>query len=158
LKPVVSITPQFAVTGALEPADFKAAAAMGFKAIIGNLPDGESPKHPTSAEAARLAAEAGLTYVHVPITKFDLLSERVQADTIAAVRAADGPVLAHCFSGLRSAMAWGVAAARFQDAEAIVATLAKAGFNATPLREELASLKAEDASAAPPVLRASAST
>lgn len=153
MKPVIRIREDFAVTGALEPEDFKAAAQMGFKAIISNLPDGESPRHPQSADAARMAAEAGLAYVHIPIMKFELLSERVQKDTIAALGRLEGPVLAHCFSGQRSAMAWGVGAARFQDAEAVVAALAKSGFIAQPLKDELAALKAEDASAAPALLR-----
>ena len=50
-------------------------------------------------------------------------------------------------------LAWGVGAARFQDAEAVVAALAKSGFIAQPLKDELAALKAEDASAAPALLR-----
>jgi len=153
LKPVIRITADFAVTGALEPADFKAAADMGFKAVISNLPDGESPRHPQSAEAERLAAEAGLAYVYIPIMKFELLSERVQHETIAALARLEGPVLAHCFSGMRSAMAWGVGAARFQDADAVVNALARSGFNAQPLKDELAALKTEDASAAPVLLR-----
>lgn len=153
MKPVIRIIEDFAVTGALEPADFKAAADMGFKAIISNLPDGESLRHPQSAEAARLAAEAGLAYVYIPIMKFELLSERVQRETIAALRSLEGPVLAHCFSGMRSAMAWGVSAARFQDAGDVVATLAKSGFNAQPLQDELAAMKTEDAAAAPSLLR-----
>lgn len=153
MKPVIRIIEDFAVTGALEPADFQSAADMGFKAIISNLPDGESPRHPQSAEAARLAAAAGLAYVHIPIMKFELLSERVQKETIAALQRLEGPVLAHCFSGMRSAMAWGVGAARFQDAGAIVGTLAKSGFNAQPLQDELAAMKTEQASAAPTLLR-----
>ena len=152
MKPVIRITEDFAVTGALEPADFKAAAEMGFKAIISNLPDGESPRHPQSTEAARLAAEAGLAYVYIPIMKFELLSERVQRETISALSRLEGPVLAHCFSGMRSAMAWGVGAARFQPADGIVTTLARSGFNAQPLKDELAALKTEDASATPTLL------
>lgn len=141
------------MTGALEPADFRLAVDMGFKAIISNLPDGESLRHPQSADAARLAAEAGLAYVYIPIMKFELLSERVQRETIAALAQLEGPVLAHCFSGLRSAMAWGVGAARFEAADKIVATLGRSGFNAEPLKDELAALKTENASAAPALLR-----
>ena len=39
---ITYITPQFAVTSELAPEDFPAAAALGFKSIISNLPDGES--------------------------------------------------------------------------------------------------------------------
>ena len=48
MKRIVRITPHFAVTGALEPADFEAAAALGFRSIVSNLPDGELPAYPAS--------------------------------------------------------------------------------------------------------------
>ena len=49
-------------------------------------------------------------------------------------------------------MAGGGGAARFQDADGIGATLARSGFNAQPLKGELAALKTEDA-ATPALLR-----
>lgn len=153
MKPIIPLSRNFAVTGVLEAADFAEAARMGFKAIISNLPDGESPRHPSSAEAAKLASAAGLAFRHVPTTKFDLLSDRVVSGTVAALQEVEGPVLAHCFSGMRSAFAWGAAAARFQPAEAVVAQLAKAGFDAAPLQDDLAALKTDDEAATPTLLR-----
>ena len=38
---IAYITPQFAVTAALAPEDFAAAAAMGFRSVISNRPDNE---------------------------------------------------------------------------------------------------------------------
>lgn len=35
------ITPQFAVTGALQEGDFAEIAAAGFRSVLSNLPDGE---------------------------------------------------------------------------------------------------------------------
>ena len=71
-----AITPLFAVTGALQPADFAEIAAAGFKSVLSNLPDGESRAHPTSEEEAELAARAGLAFRHVPTTKADLFTDR----------------------------------------------------------------------------------
>jgi sulfide:quinone oxidoreductase len=136
---ITHITPHFAVTGALQPQDFAAAASLGFKAIVSNLPDGESSRHPTSTEEAKLAADAGLGFRHIPTKKVDVLSDRVVEEMRSALSELDGPVLAHCASGLRSALAWAAAAARSQPADCVIARLQAAGFDLTSVRDELES-------------------
>jgi uncharacterized protein (TIGR01244 family) len=134
---VVRITPHFAVTGAMQPADFAEAAAQGFRAIVSNLPDGELATHATSEQEAKLAAAAGLGYRHIPVTKAEAFSERVVGGTARALAELEGPVLAHCASGARSAVAWAAAASRGQSVDAVLAKLAAAGFNLAGLRHEL---------------------
>jgi len=140
MNKIVQITPQFAVTGALAPADFAEAASMGFRAVLSNLPDGELPAVPGSAEARELAVRAGLGFAHVPVRKGDLGLEAIAAEMLAALGGLKAPVLAHCASGQRSALAWAVAAARCQSVERVLAALASAGFAFAPLRAELESL------------------
>ena len=77
MNKVTFITPNFAVTGALSPQDFPEIRAMGFTAVVSNLPDGESAAYPTAIEEAKLAEAAGLAFRHVPTTKFDLFTDRV---------------------------------------------------------------------------------
>jgi sulfide:quinone oxidoreductase len=134
---IAHITPAFAVTGYLERADVAAAAALGFKAIVSNLPDGESARHPSGAEEARLAAEAGLGFRHIPATKHDVFDDRTVEAMGRALSELEGPVLAHCASGLRSALAWAAAAARGQPADCVLAALKAAGFNVEAIRGEL---------------------
>jgi uncharacterized protein (TIGR01244 family) len=134
---IVQITPHFAVTGALQPDDIARVAALGFKSIVSNLPDGESQVHPTSRREAELAAAAGLGFRHIPVTKAEAFSDRVVDGMTEALRELEGPVLAHCASGLRSAIAWAAAAARAQPVDAVLAKLAAAGFNLEPLRDDL---------------------
>jgi sulfide:quinone oxidoreductase len=134
---ITHITPHFAVTGALSPEDFAEIRAMGFKAVVSNLPDGESSTAPTAAQAAALAEAAGLAFRHIPTTKFDVFTERVVGGMQAALSEFEGPVLAHCASGLRSAAAWAGAAARLQSADGVLGALQRAGFNLAPLRDEL---------------------
>jgi uncharacterized protein (TIGR01244 family) len=134
---IVQITPHFAVTGALQPDDIARVAALGFKSIVSNLPDGESQVHPTSRREAELAAAAGLGFRHIPVTKAEAFSDRVVDGMTEALRELEGPVLAHCASGLRSAIAWAAAAARSQPVDAVLAKLAAAGFNLKPLRADL---------------------
>jgi len=137
MNKIVPITANFAVTGALRPEDFAAIRAMGFKAVVSNLPDGESPAYPTSAQEAQLAGQAGLAFRHIPTTKFDIFSDRVVGDMQDALSEVPGPVLAHCASGMRSAAAWAGAAARLQSADCVVDALQRAGFNMAALRDEL---------------------
>jgi uncharacterized protein (TIGR01244 family) len=134
---IVAITPQFAVTGALQPADFAEAAALGFRSVISNLPDGEQPAYPTSQQEAQLAAKAGLGFRHIPVTKANAFSEDVVGATTRALEELAGPVLAHCSAGVRSAVAWAAAAARGQPVDAVLARLAAAGLNLEGLRHEL---------------------
>jgi sulfide:quinone oxidoreductase len=131
------IVPHFAVTGALRPDDIRAAAALGFKAIISNLPDGESGAPLSSTEEGRLAAEAGLAFRYIPANKFEVFGDRVVDGMIAALGEFEGPVLGHCASGARTALAWAGAAARHQSPDCILATLAKAGFDLSAVRDEL---------------------
>lgn len=156
MQPVIALNGHFSVSGALEPEDFAEAARLGFKAIVSHLPDGESARHPPAVEAARLAAAAGLAYRHVPTTRFDVFSDRVVSGTVAAARELPTPILAHCASGMRSAFAWGGAAARFQSADQVVAALASAGFNAGPLHDEFAAQANAGTTGIPVALRASA--
>src|SRR5262245_28293092 len=134
---IVQITPHFAVTGALRPGDFAEAVALGFKSIVSNLPDGESPVHPTSRQEAELAAQAGLVFRHIPVTKAEAFSDRVVEGMSKALDELEGPVLAHCASGLRSAIAWAAATARNQPVDAVLGKLAATGFNLEPLRDDL---------------------
>jgi sulfide:quinone oxidoreductase len=133
----VFITPQFAVTSAMAAEDFPTAAAMGFRSIISNRPDGEAVDQLPAAEAADQASQAGLAYRHVPAAKLDLFTDPVVDGMRDAMAMLEGPILAHCASGLRSAIVWAAASARSQDVDGILAALDKAGFDLAFLRDEL---------------------
>jgi len=150
---ITYLTPYFAVTGALQPGDFAGIAAQGFKSVLSNLPDGESSKYPSAAEEAELAEGLGLGFRHVPAIKSEVFSDRVVAGVIMAVNEMEGPILAHCASGLRSAIAWAAAAARSQPADCVVAALKTAGFDLTAIRDELDEQRREGRAAMlPPAL------
>ncbi|MGE3066293.1 MAG: sulfur transferase domain-containing protein [Hyphomicrobiaceae bacterium] len=134
---ITYITPQFAVTSELAPEDFPAAAALGFKSIISNLPDGESADGLTARREAVLAWRHGLTFQHVPAPKLDIFSDAVVGAMEDALHRTPGPVLAHCKSGLRSAIAWAAASARSQQVTCVLDTLAAAGFDLDFIRDDL---------------------
>jgi sulfide:quinone oxidoreductase len=140
MKKIVHITPEFAVSAALTAKDFAEAAAMGFKSILSNLPDGESQTHLTSREAATLADQADVRYRHIPAIKSDIFNERTLESMEEALRELPRPILAHCASGLRSAIAWAAVAARTQSTESVLAKLRAAGLDLEMIRDDLDAL------------------
>jgi sulfide:quinone oxidoreductase len=137
MQTIKYITPRFAVTGALRPGDFAELAALGFRTIVSNLPDGENSAYLTSGEEAEFADRVGLAFRHIPATKFDILSDSVVGAMAEALSELDGPVLAHCASGLRSAVAFAAAAARLQPIDCVLAAVKKAGFDLAAVRDDL---------------------
>ncbi|HJU30698.1 MAG TPA: TIGR01244 family sulfur transferase [Hyphomicrobiaceae bacterium] len=141
MNQVRPITPRFAVTGVLRLDDFGDIAAAGFKSVLSNLPDGESPAYPASTQEAEAAARAGLAFRHLPARKADLFTAGLLDAIEAALRELPGPVLAHCASGQRSALAWAAAAARLQPATEVMATMQRAGFDLSAIQDELEALR-----------------
>jgi sulfide:quinone oxidoreductase len=131
------ITAEFAVSGALSADDFPNIAAMGFRSVISNLPDGELGAHLTSHEAADLARRSGLEFRYIPAVKVDIFSDLVIAGVDNALRELPSPILAHCISGQRSAMVWAAAAARRQPTDCVLARLKAAGFDLEIIRDDL---------------------
>jgi uncharacterized protein (TIGR01244 family) len=135
--PLTWITPGFAVTAALVPADFAVLARQGIKGIISNRPDGEEPGQLLAKREAALAWQAGLMFRHVPAAKHDLFTDPIVEGMSDALREIEGPVVAHCKSGLRSAIVWAAASARSQPVDCVLAALAGAGFDLDVIRDDL---------------------
>jgi uncharacterized protein (TIGR01244 family) len=98
------VTESFAVAPQIAPEELAEAARQGFKLLINNRPDGESPDQPPSTAMALAARDAGLDYLHVPVRGMPGPKE-VEA-VREAVGGASGPTLAFCRSGTRSIVAW----------------------------------------------------
>lgn len=133
----IFITPEFAVTSALAPEDFASAAALGFRAVLSNRPDGEAEGQLSGRAEAVLAWQAGLQFRHVPTPKLDIFTDEVVEAMSDAVATLNGPILAHCASGLRSAIAWAAASARGGNVDCILQALENAGFELDFLRDDL---------------------
>jgi len=133
------ISPDYAVSPQIEPADMPAIKAAGFRTVICNRPDAEVP-HELSAEVMRIAAEAaGLAFIVNPVTHQTLNMEMV-ATQMAALDGAGGPVLAYCASGTRSSIVWSLGQADKMAADDIIAATAKAGYDLAGLRPRLEAL------------------
>lgn len=131
-----------AVAPQITAADVTDLAARGYRTIINNRPDGEEMEQPTG-DAIRVAAETlGLGYAAIPVTHAGFSHPQIDA-FVAAMAAADGPVLAYCRSGTRSCNLWALAMAKQgADPDAIVAKAADAGYDVSGIRMILDQLSA----------------
>lgn len=125
------LAPGVWVSGQIFEADLARAKEMGVGLVINNRPDGEEPGQPDAAGMARAAHGLDIDYLYAPV------SGMPNAQAVEAVEAAlnDGtPVLMHCKSGMRSTVAWALAAARTgQSREDILSAAAGAGYDLSSL-------------------------
>ena len=127
----------FSVSAQLDEADVARAAALGYRAIIDNRPDGEERHQPCAAEIAAAAKHQGLGFAHVPVVSGKIGDDDVAAMADALARL-ETPVLAYCRTGTRSATLWALTRADKDDPDAIIDAASRAGYDLGNLRARLA--------------------
>ncbi len=128
----------YAVAPQLGPSDMEELAALGYRTVICNRPDGEVPVELQAAAMRDSAEAAGLIFVLNPV------ETRAAATSAAGLqaRAIDenpGPVVAYCASGTRSTIVWALGNPGGLSADEIVGAAARAGYDLEPLRGVLKS-------------------
>jgi uncharacterized protein (TIGR01244 family) len=99
---ITQVSDKFSVSPQLTANQMQQVAALGFRAVINNRPDGEAgPEQPTHQSMSEAAAAAGLAYAYLPVAPSLHSPEQVQAMK-AALAQLPQPVLAFCRSGARS--------------------------------------------------------
>jgi sulfide:quinone oxidoreductase len=149
---IARLTPFLSVTPQITEADLGALAARGFRAVINNRPDGEAEGQPAGATIAAAAERVGLAYRHLPVVSGKVTDDDVAAfaDALAEFK---GPVLAFCRTGTRSTTLWALSEACHLDPEAILDTVARAGYDPSTLRPRLEARR-QTAEPAEPALEA----
>ncbi len=99
------LSERFFVTGQITENDLTEIAAKGFKSIVNNRPDDESPGQPKNDDLARVAAGLGMNYVYVPVVSGQITRQDVE-DFNRACADLEGPVLLFCRSGARCTVLW----------------------------------------------------
>ncbi|MDR6503492.1 sulfide:quinone oxidoreductase [Burkholderia ambifaria] len=122
LTDALSVSPQIAA------ADLPALHAAGIRAIVCNRPDGEGPDQPTVTEIRAAAAPLGIDVHYLPVDTGKVTDDQA-AQFGALVASLDGPVLAYCRSGMRSATLWALSQAGQRPLDDIVATADAAGYD-----------------------------
>jgi len=122
------IDDSLAVAGQIASGDLSRAADQGFKTVINVRPDGEQADAMTAGQARDAASAIALDYHHLPVLPTQITDQDVDAfKTLLA--SADGPVLAHCGTGMRATVLWALANAGSMDTQEILHKAASAGFD-----------------------------
>lgn len=103
------INDALSVAGQIRPNDMAVIAAMGFKSIICNRPDGEEAFQPLFEAVETEARLADIRTAHVPVAP----TGPTVAEAAKFANAFDmmpKPVLAYCRSGARSRATWALTA------------------------------------------------
>lgn len=114
----------------------------GFTTIINNRPDMEKPGQPFAGDIEKLAKEAGLDYVHLPMCPGQITPELL-ASMAETMRAAKGPILAHCASGMRSATLWCFVHVKEMGVDGVINAATNAGIDVEKIRPALAGYAAQ---------------
>ena len=127
------INERISVSSQIGVDDVASLAALGFRTVINNRPDGESPDQPAEADIAAAAAEAGLEFLSLPVVSGMVSPAQLDAFR-SAYDAADGPILAYCRSGMRSTCVWAIAMSPELGVDEAVDMAASAGYDLSGLR------------------------
>lgn len=101
------LTDDFSVAGQITPADVAAIATAGFRSLICNRPDGESPGQPLFRDIESVAKDLGLQVHYLPVVSGRLTPDNVH-DFDVLMADLPRPVLAYCRSGARCTQLWQV--------------------------------------------------
>jgi uncharacterized protein (TIGR01244 family) len=140
----VKINDQLSVAGQITAEEIADLKAQGFGTIINNRPDNEEPGQLTAAAAKAEAERLGLQYLYQPVTTPTIGKAEVVAFYHALSRAPQ-PVLAHCRSGTRCYLLWGLSKALFDHESPLklVADAARQGYDLRVLPAMVEKIQAE---------------
>lgn len=130
ISETITVSPQ------IRAADVPAIAAAGYRSILCNRPDGESPDQPGFAEIEAAARTAGLETWFQPVIS-GKVTDRDSADFRAAIAALPKPVFAYCRTGTRCAILWSLAQAGELSVEEIMRATKSAGYDLAALAPRL---------------------
>jgi sulfide:quinone oxidoreductase len=98
----------FSVSEQIFPSDLQDLAAMGFKSVICNRPDGEASDQPAFQLIEAAAKAAGLAAAYLPVTPGSITAIDVEQFD-ALLKELPTPILAYCRSGSRSTSLYNLA-------------------------------------------------
>lgn len=133
------LTDGYAVSPQIAPEDMARIKAEGFAAVICNRPDAEVDAGNEAAALRRAAEAEGLAFHDNPVVNGALDIGNVETQQ-GALDAADGPVLAYCRSGTRSATVWALGQAGRRPTDEIIAAAARGGYDLEGMRAQLDAL------------------
>ncbi len=105
LKPLAA---DLSVTSQITPEEVAELAAAGFRSIISNRPDGESPDQPDWSTIKAAATLSGMEARAIPVVAHQISDADVDKFR-EAFRLLPKPIAAFCRTGTRAALLWALA-------------------------------------------------
>lgn len=130
LDEALSSSPQIA------PEDLPAIAALGYRSVISNRPDGEAPDQPSAADLRQAAEAAGLIFAHVPVVGGGISDQDI-ADFRQTLANLPKPVFGFCRTGTRTTTLWALANAADVAVDDLISRAQAAGYDLSALRPRL---------------------
>jgi sulfide:quinone oxidoreductase len=103
--PITRVSPDYSASPQIDREDVAEIAAMGYRSIMCNRPDGEAAEQPGADEIRAEAERQGLAFAFVPVVSGAITEADVESFK-AALAALPTPVLAYCRSGARCQNLW----------------------------------------------------
>ena len=120
--------------------DLKEIQAQGYKTIFCNRPDQESEGQLDFSTIEKEANNLGIKAIHQPV-----IGGQISDDDIAQFgsyfEASQKPVFAYCRTGTRCSTLWALSHAKSLPVDEILSKAQIAGYDLSPLRDRLDSLK-----------------
>ncbi|MEE9272695.1 MAG: TIGR01244 family sulfur transferase [Robiginitomaculum sp.] len=130
------LSDDISATGQIFPEQIDFIKESGFKSIICNRPDMEKPGQPHHANIDKLATENGIEHAYIPLQPGRLTPEILDAMT-KALETMPKPILAHCASGMRSTLLWGIVNVKALGVDTVITTARGAGYDLAKFRPVL---------------------
>ena len=140
------LTPDLSVMPQVSEADIAELSRCGFRSIISNRPEGESPDQPEWSAIAAAAHRHGMAARHIPVVASQIDDEDIAAFA-AALRDLPTPIAAFCRTGTRAALLWALANEVSLTADERLRIAAAQGFDLAPFRARIEQLHTADAAA-----------
>jgi sulfide:quinone oxidoreductase len=127
------LTPNVTVLAQPTAEEVEQLAERGYRSIIGNRPEGETPDQPAWTELKAAATRHGMEAVQIPVVANAISARDVQQFRVALERLPK-PIAAFCRTGTRSALLWALANEAGLTADERIRIAATEGCDLEPFR------------------------
>jgi sulfide:quinone oxidoreductase len=103
--PITRVSPEYSASPQISRGDVAEIAALGYRSIMCNRPDGEAVDQTSADEIRGEAERRGLAFAYVPVVSGAITAADVDSFK-AAIAMLPSPVLAYCRSGARCQNLW----------------------------------------------------
>jgi sulfide:quinone oxidoreductase len=130
------LTPNVTALPQLSADDIPELGKRGYRSIIGNRPEGETPDQPRWTELEAAAAASGMAAVQIPVVASKISEQDVDAFR-QALEQLPKPIAVFCRTGTRSTLLWALANQGNLSVDERISIAAKEGMDLEPFRGRL---------------------